>query len=416
MSNEERNKQRFDDIIKGRIRKELKEFIKNEGIFGQRGKDKFTIPIHRIDIPKFKRGRRTDEQDGDDGDDGDGNGKGKGKGKGKGGGIGQGPGNPGDKIGDPTQGEGDGEGSDREAGQGSGDNIIEIDIKKEELAKYIKEELELPDIEKKKEAKKIIYVDDEKFSGLRKVGPDGLMRFRYTFLNALKRTLASGEYNFDDPIIIPERDDFRYLSWKTVPKPDTNAVIFYILDVSGSFDENHRRIARKCVFLTDLLLRAEYKGLESIFMIHDWDAQEVSESDFYANYRWGGTRFSSAYELTDVLIDKKFPPDIWNIYVMHFTDGYNWYDDDKRCFDIIKDKLAKKTNKFFYAQINYNWWEDDPRYKGWGGWSYEGQFLKGLKEFAEKNNLEDFVRMHLMKKDEDVYPNAIRTFFGKKKK
>ena len=58
MSNEERNKQRFDDIIKGRVRKELREFIKSEGIFGQRGRDIFTIPIHRIDIPKFKRGRR----------------------------------------------------------------------------------------------------------------------------------------------------------------------------------------------------------------------------------------------------------------------------------------------------------------------------------------------------------------------
>ena len=414
MSNEERNKQRFDDIIKGRVRKELREFIKSEGIFGQRGRDLFTIPIHRIDIPKFKRGKRTDDPDSGDGD---GNGDGSGKGKGKGGGIGQGSGNPGDKLG-PGEGEGDGDGKDQNAGQGTSDDVIEIELEKEEFAKYIREELELPDIEKKREAKKIIYVDEEKFSGLRRVGPDALRRLKPTFLNALKRTLASGEYNFDDPIITLEHDDFRYLSWRKKPKPETNAVIFYIMDVSGSFDENHRRIARKCVFLTDLLLRVEYKGIESIFMIHDWEAEEVSEEDFYGIFRWGGTRFSSASELTNILIDKKFPSDIWNIYVMHFTDGFNWPDDNKKCFEIIKEELEPKTNKFFYAQINYDWWSADPYYARWGnpGWSYEGEFLKELKKFAEQNNLEDYVRMHQLKKDEDVYPEAVRAFFGKKKK
>ena len=171
----------------------------------RQGKDLVSIPIPQIDIPKLRFG---DKQQG---------------------GVAQGDGDPGDALsGSPQEGEG-GEG---QAGDQAGDHALEVELTLDELADILGEELELPNIENK--GKSAIIDKKDRYVGVRNVGPNSLRHFKRTFRSALRRQIALGSYDPKRPVIIPTRDDMRYKSWKTEEEPVANAVILYMMDVSGS--------------------------------------------------------------------------------------------------------------------------------------------------------------------------------------
>src|SRR6185312_1965284 len=195
---------RFRGIVRGRIRQNLRKYISQGELIGRKGKDLVAIPIPQIDIPRF---RFADRQQG---------------------GAGQGDGDPGHPVGgDGSEQEGDG----KQAGQGAGEHVLEVDVTLDELASILGEELELPDI-KDKGKSKIINAKD-RYTGIRRVCPESLRHFRRTYREALKRQIATGSYQAGNPIVVPIPDDKRYRSWKTEPEPVANAVIIYMMDVSG---------------------------------------------------------------------------------------------------------------------------------------------------------------------------------------
>src|SRR5687768_12353849 len=185
---------RFRAIVRGKIRQNLRKYISQGELIGRKGKDLVSIPIPQIDIPRFRYG---DKQQG---------------------GAGQGDGEPGDPIGG-EQGEEGGEG--KQAGQGAGEHALEVDVTLDELAAILGEELELPDIQDKGKSK-IINAKD-RYTGVRRVGPESLRHFRRTYREALKRQIAMGSYIPDKPLIVPIPDDKRYRSWKTEAEPVANA-------------------------------------------------------------------------------------------------------------------------------------------------------------------------------------------------
>jgi uncharacterized sporulation protein YeaH/YhbH (DUF444 family) len=111
-------------------------------------------------------------------------------------------------------------------------------------------------------------------------------------------------------------------------EPVTNAVIIYMMDVSGSMGDEQKEIVRIESFWIDAWLTKQYKGLESRFIIHDAVAREVDRDTFFHTRESGGTMISSAYKLCAQIIDDSYPADEWNIYPFHFSDGDNWSMDD----------------------------------------------------------------------------------------
>jgi uncharacterized sporulation protein YeaH/YhbH (DUF444 family) len=123
------------------------------------------------------------------------------------------------------------------------------------------------------------------------------------------------------------------------------------MDVSGSMTDEQKEIVRIEAFWIDTWLKAHYQGIETAYIIHDAVAHLVDEHTFYHTRESGGTKISSAYELCDKLITAKYPPDQWNIYAFHFSDGDNWGDDIPHCIEILTEKLLPKLNLFGYGQV-----------------------------------------------------------------
>ncbi|MEZ4225399.1 MAG: DUF444 family protein [Polyangiaceae bacterium] len=359
---------RFRNIVRGKIRQNLRKYISQGEMLGRKGKDLVSIPIPQIDIPRFTFGEKQQ------------------------GGVGQGDGEPGDPMGGDPQ-EGDGQG---QAGKDAGDHALEVDVTLDELADILGEELELPAIENR--GKSRIISAKDRYTGIRRVGPESLRHFRRTYREALKRSIASGIYDAGRPIIVPHPEDRRYRSWKEDLEPVANAVIIYMMDVSGSMGDEQKEIVRIESFWIDTWLQRQYKGLESRYIIHDAVAREVDRETFFRTRESGGTMISSAYKLCAEMISQSYPPEEWNIYPFHFSDGDNWsMDDTLTCIELLKGTVLPKVNVFSYGQV------ESP----YGS----GQFIKDLKEHfgADERVITSEIR------DRDAIVGSIKDFLGKGK-
>ena len=123
------------------------------------------------------------------------------------------------------------------------------------------------------------------------------------------------------------------------------------MDVSGSMTDDQKEIVRIEAFWIDTWLKSQYDGVTTRYIIHDAVAREVDEHTFYHTRESGGTRISSAYNLANKIIDADHPPIDWNIYVLHFSDGDNWGEDNRQCIGLLRDQLLPKCNLFGYGQV-----------------------------------------------------------------
>src|SRR5437763_2729855 len=315
----ERDQQRFRKIVRGKVKSNLSKYISRGEMIGKKGKELVSIPLPQIDLPQFRYGQKGS------------------------GGVGQGEGQPGDPL---TAPKGENEGG---AGDQPGGHILEVELTMEELAAILGEELALPRIEPR--GKKNIVSSRDKYTGIRQAGPESLRHFKRTFKRALRRQIASQIYDPARPIVIPVREDKQYRSWKEVRQPQSVAVIVYMMDVSGSMTDEQKEIVRIEAFWIDTWIKAHYQGIETVYIIHDAAAQEVDEHTFYHTRESGGTKISSAYSLADQIINLRYPPDQWNLYAFHFSDGDNWGDDIPQCMEILNEKLLPRINLFGYGQV-----------------------------------------------------------------
>ena len=123
------------------------------------------------------------------------------------------------------------------------------------------------------------------------------------------------------------------------------------MDVSGSMDEPKKEIAKRFFILLYLFLTKNYKKIELVFIRHHTSAKEVSEEDFFYSRETGGTVVSSALELLTTLIDARYNPQAWNIYVAQASDGDNWNADSPFCLELLRDKIMPLLQYFAYIEI-----------------------------------------------------------------
>jgi len=158
--------------------------------------------------------------------------------------------------------------------------------------------------------------------------------------------------------------DLRFRNRVKVPVPTAKAVMFCLMDVSGSMDEARKELAKRFFILLYLFLTRHYEKIDLVFIRHHTQAQEVDEENFFHARETGGTVVSSALVLMDEIIRARYPTGDWNIYGAQASDGDNWHHDSGRCREILTDTLLPKCRYFAYVQVaeeEQNLWEEYAR-------------------------------------------------------
>ncbi|NOT29874.1 MAG: DUF444 family protein [Planctomycetes bacterium] len=361
----EADRARFREIVRGRIRADLRRYLSTGELIGRAGEHAVSIPLPQIQLPRFVFGENP---------------RGKG-GKAEGEGEGE--------SGEGAEGEGGGA-----AGSQAGAHILEVEVELDELAEMLGEELELPNIQPR--GVKELASEGGRYNGLRSTGPDSLRQFRRSFKNALKRTIAAGAYDPAHPRVVPERADFRFRMRKACPAPESSAVVFHMMDVSGSMGREQKEIVRIKAFWIDTWLRSQYKNLEVVYIVHDAVARVVDQHTFFHLRESGGTKISSAYELCLKQVAERYRPEDWNIYPFHYSDGDNWSArDTELCISMLRDEILPRVNQFCYGQV-----------KSAHG---SGQFKKDLDGALG----DEEILVTASVNDRGDVPDAIKAFLGK---
>ncbi|AEY65720.1 sporulation protein YhbH [Clostridium sp. BNL1100] len=362
------DRRRHRELVEESIKKNLGSIIAEESIIGKSKDKKIKIPIKGIKEFQFIYGKSKP-------------------------GVGAGDGNEkrGDKFAGEAQ-EGKGKGG---AGNQEGEEVFETEITIEEVIKYLFDDMNLPDIDKKQ----LSQLEEKSY---RKLGyqhkgiPPRLAKKR-SVIEKIKRKQASkrsedGEDTTYDKEEAEERfpfieEDLRYYRIKEDNKRDYNAVVLCIMDVSGSMDQTKKYLARSFYFLLYQFLRLKYANVDVVFIAHTTTAKEVNEREFFHRGESGGTYISSGYDKALEIIAERYSPTNWNIYAFHCSDGDNWSEDNKRAVESA-NKLCEVCNLFGYGEIV-------------PGYYNIGSTIKN--EFQTKIKSKNFAAININKK-EDVLP------------
>jgi uncharacterized sporulation protein YeaH/YhbH (DUF444 family) len=177
-----------------------------------------------------------------------------------------------------------------------------------------------------------------------------------TSIAALRKRL--GAIPFLDPI------DLRFRNRVRVPVPTSKAVMFCLMDVSGSMDEGRKELSKRFFILLYLFLTRHYEKIDIVFIRHHTQAQEVDEQGFFHSTETGGTVVSSALVLMEEIIRARYPSDQWNIYGAQASDGDNWHHDSGRCRELLEQKILPMCRYYAYVQVaepEQNLWEEYSR-------------------------------------------------------
>ncbi|PIE22085.1 MAG: hypothetical protein CSA62_14320 [Planctomycetota bacterium] len=304
---------RFRDIVRERIKLNLRQFVGSGEMIGKQGGKYVSVPLPHIQLPCFCFGQNEK------------------------GGVGQGEGKEGAAV-------------EVQEGDHEGLGALDVEVEVEELAQILGEELELPNIMPK--GNKRSDTTGARMARVSMVAPESLRNFKYTFREVFKGQISAGIYNPDDLVIRQVPTDKRSKSCKPSVLPQANAVIIYMMDVSGSMGQEQKDMVRIESFWIDAWLRSQYKNLEVQYIVHDAVAHLVDQHTFFHLREYGGTKISSAYELLVQLMEKRYPAQEWNIYPFHFSDGDNWSSSDtEHCIGLLKERVLPFVNQFGYGQV-----------------------------------------------------------------
>lgn len=306
--------------VKEAIKNNLSDIVSEESIITADGNSIVKIPIRSLDLPHFRFDDANKER------------------------VGQGGG--GSKVGDVIgQVPGQGPGRGRQAGEQPGIDYYEAELTIDELAELIFEDLKLPNLQPKRHQE--VESETVRFNEIRKSGPMSNLEKRRTILENIRRNALAGKPAFGGI----KNDDLRFRTWERDIKRETNAVIIAMRDVSGSMGEFEKYISRSIYFWMVRFLRQKYTHVKIVFLTHHTEAKEVDEQTFFNLGESGGTKVSSAYKLAQQIIQERYNPENWNVYLFHFSDGDNWGDSDNRlCLELV-NKLLETASLFGYGEI-----------------------------------------------------------------
>ncbi|MBE3598986.1 MAG: sporulation protein YhbH [Limnochordaceae bacterium] len=356
------DQQRHQQKVKEAIRKNLADLVAEESIILSDGKKVVKVPVRSLEEYRF----RFDP------------------GKQRHVGHGSGSERPGDVIArDGAHGKaGKGPG----AGDRPGFDYYEAEVTIDELAELIFEDLGLPNLQQKRRPE--LVSTGYEFNDVRRHGAMANLDKRRTLLEAFRRNALAGE-----PAFYPVRpEDLRFKTWDEAMEMRASAVVLAMMDTSGSMGTFEKYIARSFYFWMVRFLRTKYHHVQIVFIAHDTKAKEVTEEEFFTKGESGGTKCSSAYELALSIIEERFPPDEYNIYAFHFSDGDNFPSDNGRCVKLVGDLLERASAVGYGEIVNSRYYSDST-----------------LMSVYQKIEDPRFVRVTIRDKSE-VYP-ALRAFF-----
>ncbi len=322
------DRERHKKLLDRAIKEGLQEAVAEESIIGQSGDKKIRIPVRGIKEYRFVYGDNDSNKKtaaGGDHDVKQGDQVGKKKEKGEGGG---GPGNE------------------------EGEEAYEVEVTLEELVEYLFADLELPDLEKKRF--KFVKSSSYKQKGFRKRGIRPRLSKKETIKRKIRRkkaAIAAGAYDPECGDRFPfHEDDLKYKHMKPTLKESSSAVVFMLMDVSGSMTTRKKYFARSFFFLLYQFLNHKYDNLEVVFISHTTTAQEVTEDQFFSRMESGGTMMSSALKLEKEIIEKRYHPNNWNIYTFYAGDGENWTVDNEEVCEALTE-LKEINQMMCYTEI-----------------------------------------------------------------
>ena len=145
--------------------------------------------------------------------------------------------------------------------------------------------------------------------------------------------------------------DLKFNQHVKIALPSTSAVMFCLMDVSGSMSKMHKDIAKRFYILLYLFLKRNYKKIDVIFIRHHTSAKEVDEEEFFYSRETGGTIVSSALKLMNDIIKQRYPAIDWNIYAAQASDGDNWNGDSPLCLKVLREDILPQIQYFAYIEI-----------------------------------------------------------------
>lgn len=314
---------RHKEKVKEAIAENLQDLVTQNDIITSDGKKTVRVPIRGLDLPKFRFDPHSEKHTGQ----------------------GEGDSQVGDVIGvDPGQSQSPGRG--KKAGDRPGIDYYEVDIEIDKIATTLFEHFELPNLKPKKTQE--MESEDVSWKDIRKKGLFSNLDKKRMVMENIKRKALAGEVpKFGDV----KDEDLRFRVWENEMRRDTSAAVIAMRDVSGSMGEFEKFITRSFYFWMVRFLCTKYDKVQIRFITHHTDAKEVDEHSFFTLGEGGGTRVSSAYQLSKDIISREYQPDKWNVYPFHFTDGDNWGDtDNKLCVELVKWHLGR-CSLFGYGEI-----------------------------------------------------------------
>lgn len=325
------DRRRHRQLVEKSIKENLGDILSEESIIGESKNKKFKIPIRGLKEYQFIYGKNN-----------------------KGVTTGSGEEKRGDRIGSSSSGQkGQGKG---QAGNQEGQDIYETEITLEELLDYIVEDLDLPNLDKKKYSEIIVESAGRK-RGYQRFGIRPRLAKKKTVMAKMarkqgkKRALMEAGFDEEEIQRFPFRDeDMRYYKVKKKPRKESNAVMIFIMDVSGSMDSSKKYLARSFFFVLSKFLRRKYNNIAFEFVSHTTSAKIVNEYEFFHKGESGGTYISSGLNVALDLIREKYSPDMWNIYPFYASDGDNWSEDNEKAIKAVND-LATVCNLFGYIEL-----------------------------------------------------------------
>ncbi|EAS65256.1 hypothetical protein C0W92_11880 [Photobacterium angustum] len=145
--------------------------------------------------------------------------------------------------------------------------------------------------------------------------------------------------------------DLRYKNYERRPQPSSQAVMFCLMDVSGSMDQATKDIAKRFYILLYLFLNRTYKNVDVVFIRHHTQAKEVDEHEFFYSQETGGTIVSSALRMMNDIVKDRYRPEEWNIYAAQASDGDNWADDSPGCRELLDKHILPFSRYYSYIEI-----------------------------------------------------------------
>jgi uncharacterized protein len=167
-----------------------------------------------------------------------------------------------------------------------------------------------------------------------------LLKRKYGLLGARARRVA-----FIDPV------DLRYNRLEATPQPMAQAVMFCLMDVSGSMTEDMKELAKRFFLLLRLFLERQYDHVDLVFIRHTSEAKEVDEETFFNSRETGGTVVSTALEEMRRIVEARYPVDRWNIYAAQASDGDNYPSDSRACQALLVDQILPLCQYFAYVEV-----------------------------------------------------------------